>query len=279
MVGEELGVMCRARLAWTLWWLGYPTQALQRMREALSLAEELKSPFNLACAFFWAAVLHQFRREMRLTQERAEALLALSREHGFLAQLGLGSVLQGWAQVEQSQTGEGIAQIRQGVSAYRATGGGRQLPYFLALLAEACGKAGHTEEGLTALSEALDLVSESGERECEAELHWLKGHLTLQKEFDGQGSAPKSANPRSAILNLEAKVEAEACFLRAIEIARRQRAKCWELRAVMSLSRLWQRDKKNEAREMLSDIYSWFTEGFDTVDLKDAKALLDELNG
>jgi predicted ATPase len=171
-------------------------------------------------------------------------------------------MLQGWALAEQGQVKESIAQMQQGLAALRAMGTAVNRAGDLALLAEAYGKAGLTEEGLSVLAEALDLVQKTGGR-SEAELYRLKGQLTLQS---------KVSSPKSQV------EEAEACFCKAIEIARRQQAKSLELRAVMSLSRLWQQQgKKDKARQMLAEIYSWFTEGFDTKDLQEAKALLKEL--
>ncbi len=147
-----------------------------------------------------------------------------------------------------------MAQIRQGIDAYRATGAECGVSWFLGLLAWAYGEAGQTEEGLALLAEALDVVSKTGEHFYEAELYRLRGDLLLKIEERGSP---------------------EACFHQAIEIARRQSAKSWELRATMSLSRLWQQQgKATEARQMLADIYGWFTEGFNTADLKEAKALL-----
>ena len=203
--------------------------------------------------------------------------MALAREQGFPYWLALGTTLRGWALVEQGQGEEGIAQIRQGLAAYRATGAELWRSRHLALLAEAYGKAEQAEEGLTALAEALDAVDRTGERMYEAELYRLKGQLTLQK-FQVSGSTFQVTNPQSLTPNPQAEAEAEACFHKAIEIARRQQAKSLELRAVMSLSRLWQQQgKREEARQMLAEVYGWFTEGFDTADLKEAKALLEEL--
>ena len=162
--------------------------------------------------------------------------------------------------------------MRQGLTAYRATGGEAHVPKFLSLLAEAYGKVGQAEEGLTVLAEALAMVNKNGERVWKAELYRLKGELSLQlKQVEtSQDKSEVKTNPEA---------EAEECFCKAIEIARRQSAKAWELRAVMSLSRLWQRQgKKAEARQLLMEIYNWFTEGFDTKDLQEAKALLEELS-
>ena len=178
--------------------------------------------------------------------------------------LAPGTVLQGWVLAERGQAEKGIAQIRQGLISYQATGADLYRPHFLALLAEACGKGGKTEEGLSAVAEALNEVQQTGERYYEAELYRLQGELTLQSK--SPGSKP------------EVEKEAEKCFWKAIEIAQRQQAKSLELRAVMSLSRLWQQQgKQDEARHMLGDLYGWFTEGFGTTDLQKAKALLEEL--
>jgi predicted ATPase len=148
-------------------------------------------------------------------------------------------------------------------------------PYFLVLLAEVYAKEGQVEKGLDLLAEALNAVSRTGERMYEAELYRLKGQLTQQK-FQVPGSKFQGENPQSAFCNPQS--EAEACFYQAVEIARRQQAKSLELRAVMSLSRLWQsQGKKDQARQVLAEIYGWFTEGFDTKDLQEAKTLLEEL--
>src|SRR5262249_17188184 len=212
-----------------------------------------------------AALLHQLRRERALTQEWAEAAITLAREHGFPVWLGPGTVLQGWARAEQGQVEEGLTQIRQGLATSQAVGTGIFHSYYLALLAEAYGKAGQAEDGLAALAEALTGVDKSGERFYEAELYRLYGELSLQR-FNVQGSKSKVEE------------EAEGHFLKAIEIAQRQQAKSLELRAVMSLSRLWQsQGKKDEARQLLAEVYGWFTEGFDTKDLQEAKALLEDL--
>jgi predicted ATPase len=164
--------------------------------------------------------------------------------------------------------------MRQGLAAFRATGAEIDSPYYLALLAEAYGKAGQAEEGLSTLAEALEVVDKNGERFYEAELYRLKGELTLQSSVQRLESSV--TNPHPSIPNPQS--EAEACFQKAIEIARQQSAKSLELRATASLSRLWQsQGKKAEARQLLAEIYGWFTEGFDTADLQDAQALLHTL--
>jgi len=179
--------------------------------------------------------------------------------------------------VDQGHGEEGIVQMRQGLAAYQATASELFRPYHLALLAEAYGKVGQAKEGLPLLAEALAAVDKTGERWCEAELYRLKGQLTLQK-FQVSGSTFQVQNsPASGVRSPES--EAEECFLRAIDIARKQQAKSLELRATVSLARLWQQQgKQEEAHKMLAEIYGWFTEGFDTKDLQEAKALLTQLS-
>jgi predicted ATPase len=263
LYGQDPGVACLSVASLALWQLGYPDQALRKEHEALTLARELSHPFNLAFALNYAAiVLPQFRREVQLTQERTEALMALSSEHKF--PFGSeGTILQGWLLVEGGKEEEGITQMRHGLAAYRARGAELRRSYFLALLVEAYWKAGQIAEGLSVSAEALAGVDKTGEHFYEAELCRLKGELTLQ----------------SKVQDSKFRVEqAEECFWKAIEIARKQQGKSLELRAVMSLSRLWQQQgKKAEARQLLTEIYSWFTEGFDTKDLQEAQALLAEL--
>jgi TOMM system kinase/cyclase fusion protein len=264
LFGQDPGVAGRSFAALTLWLLGYPEQAVEKLSAALVLAQELSHPFSQAFTRFFAAWLSQFRREGQEVHEQTEALLTLSREQGFPQWLAMGPILQGWALAKRGQGAEGIAQMHQGLAAYRATETELERPYYLALLAEAYGTVEQFEEGLSVLAEALAVVDKTGERSYEAELYQLKGILTLQSKVQG--------------LKSKVEEEAEECFQKAIEIARRQQAKSWELRAVVSLSRLWQQQgKKAKAQQVLAEIYNWFTEGFDTKDLQEAKALLEEL--
>jgi len=259
--GQQIpGVRCRRIAAWILWWLGYPDQALQQSHEAIRLAQEVAHPYTMAFALYFAGILHCLRREGQAAQARAEATIALARQHEFLGMLARGTKLQGWALAEQGQRAEGLAQMRQGLAAYQAAGL-EVSPWFLALLAEAYGHMGQADEGLSILDEALGPAHRHEERCYEAELYRLKGELLL---------AP-AAEPHAA---------AEACFQQALEVARRQQAKSLELRAATSLSRLWQRQgKRHEAHQLLGDIYGWFTEGFDTADLQGTRALLAALPG
>jgi len=255
---EDPGVCRLAAEAPALWLLGYPDQALGSIHNALTLAHEISHPYSSALALAQAALLHHCRRETRLTQERAEAVITFSIDQGFPFWAAWGTILRGWALTEQEQGEEGIPQLRHGMAAWQATGAELTWPLWLALLAEAYGKVGQTEAGLTALAEALATVHKTGERWWETELHRLKGELLLRR-----------ASPTE---------EVEVCFRQALEIARRQQARSLELRAATSLSRLWQRQGKGaEARQLLTPIYGWFTEGFDTADLREARALLGAL--
>jgi len=252
---HDAGVGCCSYAAWCLWVLGYPAQALQRSHETLTLARELSRPYYLAHALYFAALVHQFRREERLTEERAEAAMALCAEHGYAHYLAAATILRGWAQAAQGQDEAGLAQLRRGLAAAQATGAVRTYPS--GLLAERYWKGGQAKEGLRLLAEALVVVGNNGERWWAAELFRLKGELLLQE------AVPDPS-------------QAETCFRQALDIARRQQAKSWELRAAISLNRLWQRQGKwAEAYELLAEVYGWFTEGFDTADLQEAKALLD----
>ena len=257
--GQDSGVACRSYAAWTLWSLGYPDQGKVRNDEAIILAQQVAHSFSLGHALSRSAVFHQLRQEVQAAQEHAEATISLATEQGFPFLMAVGSLLNGWALAHQGQAQEGIEQIHQGLRAHRATGSVLNQSYFLALLTEAHGSIEEPEAGLTVLTEALALVDTTGERWYEAELHRLKGAFLLQQSSDDQA-------------------ETETCFQHAIRIAQSQHAKSWELRAATSLARLWQHQgKRAEARELLAPVYGWFTEGFDTADLQEAKALLDAL--
>ena len=280
LYGMDAQVVCRGYGSWALWHLGYPAKALQHCQEALTLAQYLSHPHSLALALIFAAFLYSFLREDQPAQDQAEAGIMLSTEQGFANWLAWGTITRGWALAEQRQVEEGIAQMRQGLDVYRATGSELAQTYFLALLAEGYGKTGQTEEGQTVLAEALTAVDKTDERFYEPELYRLKGELLLARESKSQKSEIPSPQP------LTPSIQAEACFLKAIEIARKQQSKSLELRATTSLARLWQqqsiqheaRAKTDEAHQMLSEIYHWFTEGFETKDLQEAKALLEEFS-
>jgi predicted ATPase len=256
----DRGVYALCFLAHTLWVLGYADQAQQRSQEALAVAQQREFPPAVANAHVYAAVLRQWRREAVATHSHAEALMTLADEHGFVLRGEQGRILRGWALAMLGRPDEGVAQIRQAFAVYPNLGPGLYRSYYLSLLVEAYGQATQPEAGLSVLAEALTLVTTTGVRWWEAELHRLKGALLLQLP-----------NPDVS--------QAEACFQQALDMACSQQAKSIELRAALSLSRVWQQQgKRDEARDLLELIYGWFTEGFDTPDLQEAKALLEELS-
>jgi class 3 adenylate cyclase/predicted ATPase len=257
--GEDPGILCRVFAVWALWCLGYPEQSLHYIHELQTLAEELSHPFSWAEVLFFGAMGYQFRRDGQTVAAWAERLMTLCREQDFALWLAGGMLLHGWTRTEQGQWEEGIAQMRQGLADWRSTGAESASPYFLALLAEAYEQAGQAEAGLSAVADALAVVYNTGVRWWEAELYRLQGEgLRRQVVPDEQ--------------------QAEACFRQALNVARQQQAKSLELRVAISLSRLWQQQGKGqEAHDLLAPIYGWFTEGFDTADLQEAKTLLKEL--
>jgi len=266
--GIDIKVHSLTTLVPILWLHGYPDQALERSEEVLTLARGLSHPYSLAHALAYGATVHQYRGEIEAAQERTEALMALAREQEFPSRLADGTAQRGWVLAEQGREAEGIVQMREGLEAQRRTNMMLR-PYLSILLAEAYRKVGQIEEGLNALAEELDTVNRTGGRLWEAELYRGKGELLLAREGKNQKAKGKK----------EAVSEAESCFSQAIDIARSQSAKSLELRATISLSRLWQKQgKKQEARQLLAEIYGWFTEGFDTADLKEANVLLEELS-
>jgi len=257
--GTAAGVRCLAMTAHTQWCLGYPAQAVQRSQEALALAEALAHPLSLAMAQHWVAWLHQRRRDVLAVQAQADALLRLTTAQGFPTWAGYGTFWQGWTRVAQGQGEAGLVQMRQGIAAVWGTGQSLARPFGLVLLAEAAWHCGQVAEGLRLLAEALEALETNAQGDMRAEAHRLQGELLLRQ-----------ATPDAA--------QAEACFQQALAVARRQQAKSWELRTALSLSRLWQQQgKRAEAYELLAPIYCWFTEGFDTADLQEAKALLEAL--
>jgi predicted ATPase len=253
--GGQSGEQCYLYGAFVLWVLGYPDQAMRRAEEALTLAEELANPANLINTLAFVALVHVFRREPAAARHRAKAAMEMSAEQRNPFFLAWGTVLHGWAQAAQDQLEDGIAEIQKAIATYRATGSQTWLPYLLALQVETYARAKRLDDGLASVAEALVLADE--ERCWQAELSRIKGELLLASDNHA---------------------EAERSFFQALDIARRQQAKSWELRAATSLSGLWRdQGKRKEARDLLTPVYDWFTEGFDTADLKEAKALLDEL--
>lgn len=292
-MGQDLGSMALVRAAETLWYRGYPDQALERAHHGLSVAQALRHPLSLAVILDVVVRVHLCRREGQEALAHAEALLTLAHEHGFAGWLGWGTGLRGWALIEcaarsetQEQREAGLVQLQDGLAAMQAIGVELWFPLFLSAVAQGSAQGGQTEEGLRVIAEALAMVEKNGERWNEAELYRIKGELTLQQSRASLGQVSnksqtgqeQSETPKSQILNPQCPAEAEACFLKAIAIAQKQQAKSWELRAATSLARLWQQQNKHaDAHQLLAEVYNRFTEGFETRDLLDAKALIDEL--
>ena len=250
----------KAYLALALWLQGYPDQALEYGHQTIALIEQVEHPYTEARGLYWNTILYGFRREWPIVEKRAAAAMKSANKHGFALVSAAGQIMQGAAVAAGGQGSAGLKQINDGLDAYLATGAVFQRTYHLAVFAQALGAEGLQKEGLEALQNAADLVETTGERFYEAEIHRLKGELLL--------AASPQASP-----------EAEACFHQALDVARHQETKSLELRAANSLACLWRTQGKcAEARELLAEIYGWFTEGHDTVDLKNAKGILDDLN-
>jgi len=257
--GQDSGVACRAYAAWTLWVLGYPEQAMTHLHEALALAHTLAHSYSLVFARHMAAMIAKFRGDVQAVYDDAEAVVALATTQSFPLWAAFGTIDRGWALAMQGQGEGGLAQVREGIAALQATGAVLPVAYWCTVLADVADHLGHPADGLQALTEAHTLVEQYDLRLWEAEVCRLRGVLLLR-----QPETPQA--------------EAEACFQHALDVARRQEAKSLELRAATSLARLWQQQgKRQEAYDLLASVYHWFTEGFDTADLKDAKALLEEL--
>ena len=283
LYGQDPGVASRSQMAWDVWILGYPEQALKWSVEAVSLARELAHPSSLALALHYAAYTHQYRRDSQAALQLAEELLHFAHEQGLPFWLALATCNKGIALAGQLTGPEGVMTMRQGLAMYQALGAEVGNTYFLARLAESEAAQGKIEEGIKVLTQAFTFIDNTGEEWGKAELYRLKGQLTLQKGAKNWGlvtgaTSPRALTPKPQDLQ-KVEQEAEECFLKAIEVAQKQQAKSLELRATVSLARLWQQQgKQQEAYAALSEIYNWFTEGFDTKDLQAAKALLAELS-
>jgi predicted ATPase len=256
--GQDPGVLAYTYTALTLWWRGYPDQALQACQHALSLAQDLAHPHSVVWAAFFMATVHNFRRETLAVQEQADAILALAAEHGLPFWQAGGAILRGWSLTMQGQAATGLSLMHQGLDAYYATGAVLGRPYFLALLADAYGATGQIAAGLEVLAEALDVGDHSREHGFVPELYRLQGELLLRQSDCQQGAAA-----------------AEACYLRALHIAHQEDAPMWKLRAAMSLCRLWERQgQADRGRQVLAESYAAVTEGLATADLQEARLLL-----
>uniref|UniRef100_UPI001178A5E4 ATP-binding protein n=1 Tax=Candidatus Entotheonella palauensis TaxID=93172 RepID=UPI001178A5E4 len=258
--GSAPGVTCLALLAQVLWALGYADQARQRCREACALADDLAHPHSRVSAHFVTARVYLYCRDMPSVREHTEVLMPVATEHAFAQRVAAGQFLQGWLLAVQDQVEVGIEHMRLGLAGILDTGAVIYQPLCLLVLADVYGKANQTEAGLRALSEAIATIGEDGQSYLAAELYRLQGELLLQH------------------IPVE-RVQPESGFQQALDTARRQQAKGWELRAAMSLARLWQRQgMQRAAHALLEPVYRWFTEGFDTADMQEARGLLAALS-
>jgi predicted ATPase len=253
----DLRVASLVYLSWTLVALGYPDRARDLSRQALAEAEDLAHPATLAVALDRTTAVAEFCGDLTTVALRAETMSALGREQGFPYYVAKGNFDCGLVMVKDGRITEGVALMRAALSVFRVTGDEEFMPHSLGLLAAAQAKLQEIPQALSLVRDALGLVTRTGECLFEADLHCLAGDLLL------------------ALMQPD---QAEKCFHQAIAVARERDARWWELRAARSLARLWRdQGKRTQARDLLAPIYGWFTEGFDTADLKEAKALLDEL--
>ena len=265
-------VVCGAYTAQLLWFRGYADQARNRMAAACTLARDLAQPYLVATALNLRTLLAATVEPVEVVARYAAEHIEYARQQGFPHWATLGMVMQGWALARQGQTARGVEQITQGLAAWRDTGMHLGQTCILSLLADAYGRNGQEEEGLHILATALMLAEDTGEDFNQAELYRLKGELLLQR------ASQKSKIKTSPQPLTPSPQEAEVCFLKAIEIAQQQQAKSLELRATVSLARLWHQEGKSlAARRVLAPLYAWFTEGFATDDLCAAKSVLDTL--
>jgi predicted ATPase len=257
-VGWDCGVSCLMHASWSTWILGYPDRAAGLNRDMLKLAAEISHPSTTLWSLWGAGVLHQLRREVQPAMSSADAMIQLATELVFPHWAGLGTALKGWALGSLGAAEQGMPMTRKGMNTWRATAGETITCFCLSMLAELQIAHGCAKEGIDGLDEMISSIQRTNERWLETELYRLKGEALLAQSPD-RGS------------------EAEACFQHAIEVAREQAAKSFELRAAVSLARFWRQKRRGEASRMLSSIYAWFKEGFETTDLRSARALLEDL--
>jgi adenylate cyclase len=254
-------VQVSALWAENLWYLGYPDRALDRVRRATAATRKSGSKEALETVHMFGGFVCHLLGDVDGLRDRAEATGELAAESGNRFRRSMSQILLGWTEVTANDFHTGITRIRDNLAEYGAGGACIRVSHFLALIAAALGKSGKPGEGLREIEESLAVIERTGERVYEAEVYRVRGELLLAQAASNASHAEQS-------------------FGTAIEISRKQHAKSWELRATTSLARILSNtNRRDEARVMLADVYNWFTEGFDTADLKDAKALLDELSG
>jgi predicted ATPase len=257
--GQDIGVSAFLILSWSLWHCGYPDRSARAADRALAYSQELVHAHTLAHALYYAGLAAAFARDVATACARSNDCVAVASEHGFPVWAAGGRILQGWADAQRGEATTGIARIRDGMAAAEATGTRLNKPLHLALLAEALALARKIGEALAALDDASAQAAVSGETGWDAEIHRLRGELTARLPYPDPAKAENS-------------------FRTALAIAREQGTRGYELRAATSLARLWrEQGRRGKARDLLAPVYGSFTEGFDTPDLKDAKALLDQL--
>jgi len=295
LYGYDYGVMALGFGSWVQWILGYPDRALAWNQQSISVARKLGHPFTLGFALLGGCEVHRFLSDFATVNKYTDELIPLSAEKGFVYWEGHGIFYRGERWTLEGQVKEGIAEMRRGLAMMRATGTQTCLTRLLARMADACMRAGEVEEAVAAITEAIELMQRFDERYMEAEIYRLNGELLLMrgravrgKSVGGEsvrgqteghaGAAAENRAETEPEAKAGADAEAEECFLQALEVSRKQKAKSWELRTAMNLSRLWKKQgKHDEARRLLKETYDWFTEGFDTSDLKEARALLEAL--
>jgi predicted ATPase len=258
LTGHDHGVQCRTYVAVAQWISGHGEEAMRQMAEVQSMARSVDHPYSIGVALFSCAKLQQFRHEVPLAEQQAQNAIAFSQQHGLLLPKAASTIVHGWALALQGRHQEGIAQIQQGIEAFRHAGATIGLPWRLSLLAEAYLASGQAADALLVAEQALSSLNHSADRVAEAELHRLKGDALLMRH--GMSKA----------------IDAEVCYDKALSVASQQRARIWELRAAMCLVRLWlkQGKPKRKAAQLLAPLYASFTEDRDAKDLRDARQML-----
>jgi len=256
--GIDIGVFSLAFVSHTLWYLGYPDQALAQAQAAITLSNSLSHPFGQAAALSYLTMLYQMRREWDAVQSTAQIALRFCVEHDFPYYIAWANLMQGWALAEQDQVEAGIARMEQGLHDLQALGAGLRRPYYLCLLAAAYGKVGRAAEALSLVDDALAQAHEQQQFLYEAELWLVQGEL-----LQAQGATGEVV---------------EECLYKAIELAQQQEVRSIELRSTITLAGLWQsQGRSQEALQSLAKVYGWFTEGFETADLRETKTMLEGL--
>jgi predicted ATPase len=257
--GQDVCAAALVYRSWALWILGFPRAASSDAEHALKDAREIGQAPTLMAVLSLASLTHMFLGNYAAASAQSDEVISLADEKGAALWKSWGMMNHGCVLARTSKVEEAIEATRTGISAWRSTGATTWLPQYLSYLAKAYADLGRFEEAQRTITEAMTMIEATKERWCEAEVHRTGGEIALM-----------SPQPNLA--------QAKPFFEQALTIARQQQAKSWELRAAMSMARLWHdQGKPKQAREILAPIYGWFTEGFDTLDLKEAKAILDNL--